>query len=464
MSDNVEFILSLDDKKFTAAIDRAEKLLVSFGEKATKPAQKSQHLSVLWFRRRDSGYARQKLESVANGLQDLGAGFELVSKAMRDTRQELVTFNANLKTYTTRIDAADKATKGFHHSLQTVQSELSDFSDWANHAGRAASSFGHEVKEANTATSGMNTRLSNSSKRMENWAASSTKAATQMRKVVAEMDALINRQRELGNLRADVRGPGRAGSGGGSGHGGGRHSSGGLMDGMKGNIFMLGEIGDAAYTVKEMLFGWQEPIVEAAAQMQKMRILLEGMNKAANPKLAATNDMNYIVDMAKTAPFAMEALTDAFVKFKSAGIDPANGSLKSLVDSVARFGGDSELLKRAAVAIQQMSGKGVISMEELRQQLGEAVPTAMQAMADSAGVTMGQLTKAISTGTVSAKQGIRAAISGLDAQSRGSAENLMQAYWRWLNYRPHSLYLPTALVKQDTSTQSPMLSKSCPPT
>jgi hypothetical protein len=28
MSDNVEFILSLDDKKFTAAIDRAEKLLV----------------------------------------------------------------------------------------------------------------------------------------------------------------------------------------------------------------------------------------------------------------------------------------------------------------------------------------------------------------------------------------------------------------------------------------------------
>ncbi|HGG9109447.1 TPA: tape measure protein [Enterobacter cloacae] len=433
MSDNVEFILSLDDKKFTAAIDRAGKLLVSFGEKATKPAQKIATLerslgSVAGI----LGTLDEKLESVANGLQDLGAGFELVSKSMRDTRQELVAFNANLKTYTTRIDAADKATKGYHHSLQGVQSELSDFSDWANHAGRSASSFGHEVKEANTATSGMNTRLSNSSKKMENWAASSTKAATQMKKVVAEMDALINRQRELGNLRADVRGPGRGGSGGsggGSGRGGGRHSSGGLMDGMKGNIFMLGEIGDAAYTVKEMLFGWQEPIVEAAAQMQKMRILLEGMNKeAANPKLAATNDMNYIVNMAKTAPFAMEALTDAFVKFKSAGIDPANGSLKSLVDSVARFGGDSELLKRAAVAIQQMSGKGVISMEELRQQLGEAVPTAMQAMADSAGVTMGQLTKAISTGTVSAKQGLELLFQGLDAQSRGSAENLMQAY------------------------------------
>ncbi|EII9896732.1 hypothetical protein LHZ59_004550, partial [Salmonella enterica] len=40
MSQNVEFILSLEDKKFTASIDRAGKLLTKFGEKATKPAQK----------------------------------------------------------------------------------------------------------------------------------------------------------------------------------------------------------------------------------------------------------------------------------------------------------------------------------------------------------------------------------------------------------------------------------------
>lgn len=99
--------------------------------------------------------------------------------------------------------------------------------------------------------------------------------------------------------------------------------------------------------------------------------------------------MQYIVDMAQNAPFAMQALTDSFVKFRSAGLDPTDGSLKALVDSVARFGGDSKLLKRAAVAVQQMSGKGVVSMEELRQQLGEAVPNAMKAMADAAGITMG---------------------------------------------------------------------------
>ena len=73
---------------------------------------------------------------------------------------------------------------------------------------------------------------------------------------------------------------------------------------------------------------------------------------AANPGKAAAEDMQYIVDMAQNAPFAMQALTDSFVKFRSAGLDPTDGSLKALVDSVARFGGDSELLKRAAVAVR----------------------------------------------------------------------------------------------------------------
>ncbi|MCC0800176.1 tape measure protein, partial [Klebsiella pneumoniae] len=139
-------------------------------------------------------------------------------------------------------------------------------------------------------------------------------------------------------------------------------------------------------------------------------------------------DMQYIVNMAKNAPFAMQSLTDSFVKFRSAGLDPTDGSLKALVDSVARFGGDSELLKRAAVAVQQMSGKGVVSMEELRQQLGEAVPNAMKAMADAAGITMGELTKAVSSGTVEAKQALSLMFVGLRAENENAAKDMMQTY------------------------------------
>ncbi|VGK06070.1 putative phage tail tape measure protein [Klebsiella pneumoniae] len=160
-----------------------------------------------------------------------------------------------------------------------------------------------------------------------------------------------------------------------------------------------------------------------------MRVMLRGLNKdKVNPGEAAAQDMQYIVNMAKNAPFAMQALTDSFVKFRSAGLDPTDGSLKALVDSVARFGGDSELLKRAAVAVQQMSGKGVVSMEELRQQLGEAVPNAMKAMADAAGITMGELTKAVSSGTVEAKQALSLMFVGLRAENENAAKDMMQTY------------------------------------
>lgn len=80
MSQNVEFILSLEDKQFTASIDRAGKLLTKFGERATKPAQKIKNLerslgsvsSIL-------GALETRLNSTADKLQDVAAGFELVS-------------------------------------------------------------------------------------------------------------------------------------------------------------------------------------------------------------------------------------------------------------------------------------------------------------------------------------------------------------------------------------------------
>lgn len=232
-------------------------------------------------------------------------------------------------------------------------------------------------------------------------------------------------------VRVRTSGSGDGGSGrrsGASGHSG-KSNEGGMFSGLRGNIFLLGEIGDAARTVTDIMFGWQKPIVEAAAEMERMRVMLRGLNKEkSNPGQAAADDMKYIVDMAKSAPFAMEALTDSFVKFRSAGLDPTDGSLKTLVDSVARFGGDSELLKRASIAVQQMSGKGVVSMEELRQQLGEAIPTAMNAMAKAAGLTMGELTKAVASGTVEAKNALALMFKELKMQNEGAASEMMNTF------------------------------------
>ncbi|EOI3343653.1 tape measure protein [Klebsiella pneumoniae] len=436
MSQNVEFILSLEDKQFTASIDRAGKLLTKFGERATKLAQKIKNLerslgsvsSIL-------GALETRLNSTADKLQDVAAGFELVSNTSRKAQRELSAISTDLRTFTDRVDSATSSTHKFLASLRKVQSELNEFSDWVKYAGDHAGKFNTEIKGATTSLGGMNTRLNATSKRLSNWGTTTSQAAEGLKKVKDQMDGVIRSQQLISRpVRVRTTTKGGGGSGGGTDRftaaphrGGGREN--GVFSGLRGNIFLLGEIGDAARTVTDILFGWQKPIVEAAAEMQRMRVMLRGLNKdKVNPGEAAAQDMQYIVNMAKNAPFAMQALTDSFVKFRSAGLDPTDGSLKALVDSVARFGGDSELLKRAAVAVQQMSGKGVVSMEELRQQLGEAVPNAMKAMADAAGITMGELTKAVSSGTVEAKQALSLMFVGLRAENENAAKDMMQTY------------------------------------
>lgn len=437
MSQNVEFILSLEDKQFTASIDRAGKLLTRFGEQATKPAQKINNLErSLGSVSRIIGVLESKLDATADKLQDVAAGFELVSDVSRKTRGNITSLNSGLKTLIERVDTTTSSVNKLTTSLRKVQSELNEFSDWATFAGKSASRFGTEVKEASASVSGMNTRLNTTTKRLSNWGVTTSQAAEGLKKVRDQMDAVIGRQQLISKpVRVRTSGYGEGGGNGGGGRHsgsyghGGRGAENGVFSGLRGNIFLLGEIGDAARTVTDILFGWQKPIVEAASEMERMRVMLRGLNKdKANPGKAAAEDMQYIVDMAQNAPFAMQALTDSFVKFRSAGLDPTDGSLKALVDSVARFGGDSELLKRAAVAVQQMSGKGVVSMEELRQQLGEAVPNAMKAMADAAGITMGELTKAVSTGTVEAKQALSLMFVGLRAENENAAKDMMQTY------------------------------------
>ncbi|HBD1220374.1 tape measure protein [Escherichia coli] len=437
MSQNVEFVLSLEDKQFTASIDRAGKLLTRFGEQATKPAQKINNLErSLGSVSRIIGVLESKLDATADKLQDVAAGFELVSDVSRKTRGNITSLNSGLKTLIERVDTTTSSVNKLTTSLRKVQSELNEFSDWATFAGKSASRFGTEVKEASTSVSGMNTRLNTTTKRLSNWGVTTNQAAEGLKKVRDQMDAVIGRQQLISKpVRVRTSGYGEGGGNGGGGRHsgsyghGGRGAENGVFSGLRGNIFLLGEIGDAARTVTDILFGWQKPIVEAASKMERMRVMLRGLNKdKANPGKAAADDMKYIVDMAKSAPFAMEALTDSFVKFRSAGLDPTDGSLKTLVDSVARFGGDSELLKRASIAVQQMSGKGVVSMEELRQQLGEAIPTAMNAMAKAAGLTMGELTKAVASGTVEAKNALALMFKELKMQNEGAASEMMNTF------------------------------------
>lgn len=196
-------------------------------------------------------------------------------------------------------------------------------------------------------------------------------------------------------------------------------------------VITLGLMESALHMVGSAAFGWQKSIISVNSEVQRSIQLMKSFSTSTDSIVAtrdAIADVQSMLDKASNAPFGLQALTDSFVKLRVAGIEDARGALDTLTDSVAAFGGSDENLKRASVAIQQMSGKGVISMEELRQQLGEAVPSAISAMADGLGVGYDKLVKQISLGRVKAGPAIQAMMDELDRRFRGKAEVMMDTW------------------------------------
>lgn len=196
-------------------------------------------------------------------------------------------------------------------------------------------------------------------------------------------------------------------------------------------VTTLGALRFALMDVNDVFLKLPVAILKSAGELERMQFLMRGLSKElteVGKQAEGAKSFKYVVDMAKTAPFSISALADSFVKLKSAGIDPTDGSMKALVDSVARFGGTSDTMKRASVAIQQMTGKGVVSMEELRQQLGEAVPTAMQNMADGMGISMARLAAIVKTGTLQAGPALGRMFVMMQIESEGAALAMMKTW------------------------------------
>jgi tape measure domain-containing protein len=205
----------------------------------------------------------------------------------------------------------------------------------------------------------------------------------------------------------------------------------GLLATTRDLTLILSQARTAIYNMRTVFTGWIEAIVSTNIQIERMTYLLANMSSGLTQTerfKEAGDNLEYLFAKAKNAPFSINALTDSFVKMKSVGIDPAGGALDSLTDSVAAFGGTDDILKRASVAIQQMGGKGVISMEELRQQLGEAVPNAVVLMARSMGLTYKELVDKISKGQVEAGSALGKMFGEFERAFGGASQRLMDSF------------------------------------
>lgn len=192
-------------------------------------------------------------------------------------------------------------------------------------------------------------------------------------------------------------------------------------------VFAISILRFALHDFADIVLALPTAFIKAGGEMERMMALMEGLSKETDKlkrQAEAISNTTFVFGFAQNAPFELKTVTDLFVKLKTAGIDPTNGSLAALTNSLAKFGATDEQAKRAGVAISQMAGKGVVSMEELRQQLGEAVPNAMQMMARGMGLSMAELAEKVSKGTVEASTAINKMLIQMEIDAAGAATRM----------------------------------------
>jgi tape measure domain-containing protein len=146
--------------------------------------------------------------------------------------------------------------------------------------------------------------------------------------------------------------------------------------------------------------------IDAVVQGDSMR---RGLNAIYKDSTLAAQQMDFLRKTAMENGVAVGGLTTDFVRFsasmKSANIplEQSNALFKALTRASSSLGLGTEATAGALNALGQMASKGVVSMEELRQQLGDRLPGALGLAAKGMGITEAQLVALVSSGQLAAR-------------------------------------------------------------
>ena len=193
-------------------------------------------------------------------------------------------------------------------------------------------------------------------------------------------------------------------------------------------------------TLKDMLgqmaatvavgFGFRE-LVTAAAQLEQMR---SGLAAVSQDTALAGQQLEFVRGVANRIGADVLDVGKAFLGLAAStkGTAVEGEVTREVFEAVAtamgKAGKSSAETSNALLALSQMASKGTIQMEELRGQLGEALPGALQAVARGLGITTQDLIQLVEEGKIAASDLFPALAKGLNELYGGapSAQTLSQ--------------------------------------
>ena len=156
--------------------------------------------------------------------------------------------------------------------------------------------------------------------------------------------------------------------------------------------------------------------VQVAADMEKLQA---GLQAVTGDAARARAEMDFVRRTASAAGVDVTAAASAYLGLaaatKGTAVEgqAARDVFAAVSTAMARAGKSSAETQNALTALAQMASKGVVSMEEMRGQLGEALPGAFQAAAQGMGITVQELGKLIESGQLTAQDIFPALARGL---------------------------------------------------
>lgn len=162
-------------------------------------------------------------------------------------------------------------------------------------------------------------------------------------------------------------------------------------------LAMVGALGAGVTSISSFI----SSLFNAAREAGRARVVLRNISTDTREY---ARSLKFLAELTDKYGTDLIGTTEAFAKFKAAatpaGIAMAEQEriFSNISKAMASFGISGGEAALTMMAITQMMSKGKISSEELRRQLGERMPVAMQAMANAAGVSMSQLDKLLKEG------------------------------------------------------------------
>lgn len=176
------------------------------------------------------------------------------------------------------------------------------------------------------------------------------------------------------------------------------------------------------------------PIIETEIALEQMRRVLTTVTGSTTE---AAKQIEFLRSTAQFAGQSFTGLGESYSKFAASALQvglstaTVQKTFASVATAAGNLGLSSDQAKRALEALSQIASKGVASMEELRQQLGDALPGVLPLLAQQLGLTTQELNKLVESGQLLASEAIPAIAASLTklAPAGGSPVQGLVAEW-----------------------------------